>query len=188
MEICEGPCGVGEDEPLAHATSDVRLDVRCGLVSTVRRDERHVCTSPDRCRMLQLPSPAPRAKAGRSAPLHKGDHLTFKSRTERDSLVGRCRSGDESCGALFLPNRSRNVAYPRHQRVSPDYSNHLSDVPCPLPRRIKRVHMSIASPLMQPSPMAGGSASALLSRGSNPAGCPTTPLASYRTNRQLSGY
>src|SRR6202035_886801 len=34
----------------------------------------------------------------------------------------------------------------------PDYPNHLSDVPCPLPRRIKRVRVSIASPLMQPSP------------------------------------
>src|SRR6185436_9088784 len=29
---------------------------------------------------------------------------------------------------------------------------HLSDVPCPLPRRIERVRVSIASPLMQPSP------------------------------------
>src|SRR5262249_929604 len=28
----------------------------------------------------------------------------------------------------------------------------LSDVPCPLPRRIKRVRVSIASPLVQPSP------------------------------------
>jgi hypothetical protein len=28
----------------------------------------------------------------------------------------------------------------------------LSDVPCPLPRRIERVRVSIASPLMQPSP------------------------------------
>ena len=28
----------------------------------------------------------------------------------------------------------------------------FSDVPCPLPRRIKRVLVSIASPLMQPSP------------------------------------
>jgi hypothetical protein len=37
---------------------------------------------------------------------------------------------------------------------SPDYSNHLSDVPCPLPQRIKRVHMSIASLLMQLSPSA----------------------------------
>jgi hypothetical protein len=28
----------------------------------------------------------------------------------------------------------------------------FSDVPCPLPRRIERVHMSIASPLTRPSP------------------------------------
>src|ERR1700736_3069609 len=35
---------------------------------------------------------------------------------------------------------------PSHQRVSPDYPNHLSNVPCPLPRRIERVRMSIASP------------------------------------------
>ncbi len=30
--------------------------------------------------------------------------------------------------------------------------NHLSNVPCPLPRRIERVRLSIASPLVQPSP------------------------------------
>jgi len=41
---------------------------------------------------------------------------------------------------------------PRHQRVSPDYPNHLSDVPCPLPRRIAWVRVSIASPRVQPSP------------------------------------
>jgi hypothetical protein len=41
---------------------------------------------------------------------------------------------------------------PSPRRASPDYPNHLSDVPCPLPRRIKRVRVSIASPLMQPSP------------------------------------
>ena len=29
---------------------------------------------------------------------------------------------------------------------------HLSDVPCPLPRRIERVRASIASPLTRPSP------------------------------------
>ncbi len=34
----------------------------------------------------------------------------------------------------------------------PDCPNHLSDVPCPLPRRIERVLVSIASPLLQPSP------------------------------------
>src|SRR5450631_2623294 len=38
------------------------------------------------------------------------------------------------------------------RRVSADYPNHLSDVPCPLPRRIERVRVSIASPLIQPSP------------------------------------
>src|SRR5258708_6969966 len=39
-----------------------------------------------------------------------------------------------------------------HARISPDYPNHHPDVPRPLPRRIKRVRVSIASPLMQPSP------------------------------------
>src|SRR3984957_16391612 len=34
----------------------------------------------------------------------------------------------------------------------PVTANHLSDVPCPLPRRIERVRVSIASPLIQPSP------------------------------------
>src|SRR4029077_4456804 len=34
----------------------------------------------------------------------------------------------------------------------PITTNHLSDVPCPLPRRIERVRVSIASPLIQPSP------------------------------------
>jgi hypothetical protein len=37
-------------------------------------------------------------------------------------------------------------------QTAPDYPNHLSDVPCPLPRRIERVRVSIASPLVQPSP------------------------------------
>src|SRR5262245_27639102 len=34
----------------------------------------------------------------------------------------------------------------------PVTTNHLSDVPCPLPRRIERVRVSIASPLVLPSP------------------------------------
>jgi hypothetical protein len=37
----------------------------------------------------------------------------------------------------------------------PITTNHLSDVPCPLPRRIKQVRVSIASPLVQPSPIGG---------------------------------
>src|SRR5262249_9268167 len=38
------------------------------------------------------------------------------------------------------------------ERISPDYSDHPSDVPCPLPRRIERLLMSITSPLTRPSP------------------------------------
>ena len=34
----------------------------------------------------------------------------------------------------------------------PRYPHHPSDVPCPLPRRIERVHLSIASPSTRPSP------------------------------------
>jgi len=102
--------------------------------------------------------------------------------------------------------------YPHHQRVSPDYPNHLSDVPCPLPRRIAWVRVSIASPRVLPSPNGrrvgirivtfeacmgftllrpAGSLSRPrrpLSRGSSPSGYPAEPLVSYQTNRQLSGW
>src|SRR5215510_4862773 len=37
-------------------------------------------------------------------------------------------------------------------RVSPDYPNHPSGVPCPLPRRIVTVHMSVAYRRARPSP------------------------------------
>ena len=50
------------------------------------------------------------------------------------------------------PVRDVEAATLAPDRVSPDYPNHPSDVPCPLPRRIERVCVSIASPLMQPSP------------------------------------
>jgi hypothetical protein len=86
-------------------------------------------------------------------------------------------------------------------------------VPCPLPRRIKRVRVSITSPLVQPSPqwprsrhphctfrgllrlysrygppdcsIAQGRP---LSRGSSPSGCPSKPLVSYQINRQFPGW
>src|SRR4051794_40576636 len=35
----------------------------------------------------------------------------------------------------------------------PDYPNHPSNVPCPLPRRIEWVQVSIASPSTRPSPL-----------------------------------
>ena len=40
----------------------------------------------------------------------------------------------------------------RPQRVSPDYPNHPSGVPCPLPRRIETVLVSVASGRARPSP------------------------------------
>src|SRR5208337_1640459 len=42
---------------------------------------------------------------------------------------------------------------PPTARVSPDYPHHPSTVPCPLPRWIERVHLSIASPSTRPSPL-----------------------------------
>ena len=47
--------------------------------------------------------------------------------------------------APLRPRPSSNAGLPR-------YPIHLSGVPCPLPRRIGRVLMSIASPSVQPSP------------------------------------
>jgi hypothetical protein len=95
-------------------------------------------------------------------------------------------------------------------RVSPDYSHHPSDVPCPLPRRIARVLMSIASPLTRPSPIGrrvgirivtfeacSGFTRVTARRIAQlpkatfvtrlqPARLPHEPLVSYRINRQLS--
>jgi hypothetical protein len=102
--------------------------------------------------------------------------------------------------------------YPRTKRASPDYPNHLSNVPRPLPRRIERVPCRLLPRSRGLPQMAGGSASALslsrpaqasltlrpagslsrlkrpLSRGSNPCSYPHEPLVSYRINRQLSGW
>src|SRR5262245_34044291 len=91
----------------------------------------------------------------------------------------------------------------------PVTANHPSDVPCPLPRRIAWVRMSIASPRVRPSPndrrvgirirtFEACSGFTLLrpigslsrppsSQGSDPASYPAEPPASFRTNRQLSG-
>src|SRR5271165_7213553 len=102
---------------------------------------------------------------------------------------------------------------PPTARVSPDYPHHPSTVPCPLPRWIERVHLSIASPSTRPSPLfrrvgihiftfeacsgfthvtarwiAQPPKRRPLSRGSDPASHPTRPLVSYQINRQLSGW
>ena len=49
-----------------------------------------------------------------------------------------------------VPSRCRRLQatlrpLPSHRTGLPDYPNHLSDLPRPLPRRIERVLMSIAS-------------------------------------------
>ena len=54
--------------------------------------------------------------------------------------------------AVAAALRDVEAATLAHNRSPPITTNHLSDVPCLLPRRIERVRVSIASPLMQPSP------------------------------------
>jgi hypothetical protein len=94
----------------------------------------------------------------------------------------------------------------------PRYPDHLPDVPCPLPRRIERVRVSILPRPRGLPRFAGGSASTTslsrpaqasltlrparllnrprrpLSRGFDPASYPTKPLVSYQTYRLLSGW
>jgi hypothetical protein len=109
------------------------------------------------------------------------------------------------------PHGNVEVA-PRRRRVSPDYPPHPPSVPCPLPRRTKRVHASIASPFTRPSPLfrrvgirtftfeacsdftrvtarwiAQPSNAAFVTR-LRPAQYPNEPLVSYQINRQLSGW
>src|SRR6202163_932494 len=95
--------------------------------------------------------------------------------------------------------------------LPPVTTNHPTDVPYPLPRRIAWVRLSITSPRVQPSPndrrvgirirtFEACSGFTLLrpigslssprppsSQGSDPASYPAEPPASFRTNRQLSG-
>src|SRR5215217_4599309 len=84
-------------------------------------------------------------------------HLTiFESAPEVRAL---CSAGvarpRRSYDPVRLPPWPSPVATLRplpSRMTGPDYPNHLPDVPCPLPRRIERVRVSITSPLMQPSP------------------------------------
>src|SRR5271166_5593634 len=100
---------------------------------------------------------------------------------------------------------------PRPKRVSPDDPSLSSDAPCPLPRRIGPVHLSMTSQPVLPAPslwrvgiriktfeacsgftrIAARTIAQLpkpLSRGFDPASHPAKPLVSYRTHRHLSGW
>ena len=54
------------------------------------------------------------------------------------------------CDRRLLRRRGR---YPRHQRASSDYSKPPFRRAVPMTPAVKRVRMSIASPIMQPSPI-----------------------------------
>src|SRR6476619_466395 len=122
-----------------------------------------------------------------------------------------------SYGPLRLPSDPpplrRWGCQPRSRRVSPDYSHHPSNVPCPLSQADRDGCLCRLLPLSRGLPLfPGGSASASslsrpaqaslalrpagllsrprrpLSRGSGPVSYPTKPLVSYRSNQQLSGW
>ena len=101
----------------------------------------------------------------------------------------------------------------RPERASPDYPDHLSNVPCPIPRWIGTGAYVGCFPIPRGLPrFPGGSASTIslsrpaqtslalrpagslnrprrpLLRGFETAGYPTAPLVSYQINRQLSGW
>ena len=121
---------------------------------------------------------------------------------------GHTTPSDSRHGRRLARRRGR---YPRLDGPPPVTTNHPTDVPCPLPRRIAWVRVSIASPYVRPSPndrrvgirirtFEACSGFTLLrpigslsgprppsSQGSNPASYPAGPPASFRTNRQLSG-
>ncbi len=114
-------------------------------------------------------------------------------------------------GPPCLPRRRRRDLRP--ERASPDYPDHLPNVPCTLPRWIGTGAYVGCFPIPRGLPrQTGGSASTIslsgpaqaslalrpagsldrprrpLSRGFETASYPTAPLVSYQINRQLSGW
>ena len=114
-------------------------------------------------------------------------------------------------GPPCLPRRWSSDLRPK--RASPDYPDHLPNVPCPLPRWIGAGAYVGCFPIPRGLPrQTGGSASTSslsrpaqaslalrpagsldrprrpLSRGFETASYPTAPLVSYQINRQLSGW
>src|SRR3954468_9360097 len=94
---------------------------------------------------------------------------------------------------------------PQSRRVSPDDPHYPSNVPCPVPRRIETGACVDCFPAHTAFPVSQAGrhphlhfrgllrlharySRRPLSRGSSPVSCPTKPLVSYRSNRQLSGW
>ena len=107
---------------------------------------------------IELPLKAPDlfrcCQAHRQSP---SPHQLRKRTRSRGPLLHR----HYPASSLLLPRPTPAVAAARsgveaatlaRNGSPPITTNHLSDVPCPLPWRIERVRVSIASPLVQPSP------------------------------------
>jgi hypothetical protein len=101
---------------------------------------------------------ASRALCARSSTLHACVLMSNPSIVDCVDRIGGKpsawpdRTGDNA-NARSRPLRSATLrTLPSPMMGLPDYPSHLSDVPCPLPQRIERVLVSIASPRMRLSP------------------------------------
>src|SRR5215208_4977830 len=103
---------------------------------------------------LKGPDPIRCLQAHRQSP--SPHHLRKRTRSQGPLLRRRCPASTlvRPCPtpALTVACRDVEAATLAHDGPPPITRNHLSNVPCPLPRRIERVRVSITSPLMQPSP------------------------------------
>src|ERR1700716_2170123 len=140
--ICSGQrIGVAQDVLAVNlVVEQVEAEGRLRLRLTVQLSLK----GPDRCRCCQAhrQSPSPR-------------HLRKRTRSQGPLLRQHYPASTllRPCPTPAMAVACRDVeAATLARRVSPDYPNHLSNVPCPLPRRIERVPVSIASPLARPSP------------------------------------
>jgi hypothetical protein len=90
-----------------------------------------------------------------SSPITSPRQRRKPTRSQGPSLHRRYPTSTGLCPVRLPPRtdaRGAVEAATLVQRGAPRYPVHLSAVPCPPPRRIERVLMSVASPSMQPSP------------------------------------
>src|ERR1700730_15887427 len=200
--ICSGQrIGVSQDVLAVNlVVEQVEAEGRLRLRLTVQLSLK----GPDRCRCCQAHRQSPRPRHLRKRTRSRGP---FLSQHYPASTVIRPRPTPAMAAAL----RDVEAATLALDGSPPVTANHPTDVPCPLPRRIAWVRVSIASPHVRPSPNdrrvgirlrtfeacsgftllrpIGSLSSPRLpsSQGSDPASYPAQPPASFRTNRQLSG-